>query len=153
MKKYFKNQLCSYEDTQIRRYRDYEDTLNKSAYIDKSVYHALSVSNQANKNKHCQRNGIWFNPPDSKSVTTRIGQSFLYLKKHLFPKKDTPSTSYSIEIKFFCHLLNNEEKTLKNQQYYNNITLANNCGKLSNSSMENIKTIISNHNMNIHNPK
>ena len=33
----------------------YEVTLNKTAYIDKLVYHALSTSNQENKNKHCQR--------------------------------------------------------------------------------------------------
>ena len=50
---------------------------------DKLVYHAPSASNQKNKNKNHQRNIIWFNPPYSKIVTTRIGQSFLYLIGHL----------------------------------------------------------------------
>ena len=56
----------------------YEDTLNKTGYIDKLIYIAPSASNQENKNKNHQRNVIWFNPPYSKSVTTRIDQSFLY---------------------------------------------------------------------------
>ena len=70
----------------------YEDTLNKAGYLDKVVFHAPSASNQENKNKNCQRNVLWFNLPCSKSVTTRIGQSFLYpidisfLKKHTFNK-------------------------------------------------------------------
>ena len=65
----------------------YEDTLNKAGYIDKLVYHAPSASNQENKNR--QRNIIWFNPSYSKSVTTRIGQSFLYLINIHFPKNHT----------------------------------------------------------------
>ena len=70
----------------------YEDTLNKAGYLDKVVSHAPSASNQENKNKNRQRNVLWFNLPCSKSVTTRIGQSFLYpidisfLKKHTFNK-------------------------------------------------------------------
>ena len=44
----------------------YEDTLNKAGHINKLVYHALSASNQENKNKNRQRNIIWFNPPYSK---------------------------------------------------------------------------------------
>ena len=71
----------------------YEDTLNKAGYLDKVVYHAPSASNQENKNKNRQRNVIWFNLPSSKSVTTRIGQSFLHPRKldssnrYPFPKK------------------------------------------------------------------
>ena len=41
----------------------YEDTLNKAGYINKLVYHTPSTSNQENKNKNCQQNVIWFNPP------------------------------------------------------------------------------------------
>ena len=67
----------------------YEDTLNKARYLDKVVYHAPSASNQENKNKNCQRNVLWFNLPCSKSVTTRIGQSFLYLIDIHFPKNHT----------------------------------------------------------------
>ena len=67
----------------------YEDTLNKASYINKVVYHAPSTSNQENKNKNRQRNVIWFNLPCSKSVTTRIGKSFLYLIDIHFPKNRT----------------------------------------------------------------
>ena len=66
----------------------YEDTLNKAGYTDKLAYHASSASNQENK-KNRQRNVIWFNLPCSKSVTTRIGQSFLYLIDIHFPKNST----------------------------------------------------------------
>ena len=74
----------------------YEDTLNKAGYIDKVAYHAPSTSNQENKNKNRQRNVIWFNLPCSKSVTTRIDQSFLYLIDT--SQKTTPLTRYSTEI-------------------------------------------------------
>ena len=64
----------------------YEDTLNKARYLDKVVCHAPSASNQENKNKNHQRNVLSFNLPCSKRVTTRIGQSFLYLIDIYFPK-------------------------------------------------------------------
>ena len=98
----------------------YEDTLNKAGYIDNLVYHTPSTSNQENKNKSRQRNVIWFNPPYRKSVATRIGQSFLHLIDTHFPK---------------THIFN---------KIFNR-----NKVKVSYSSMQNIKGIISNHNMNI----
>ena len=67
----------------------YEDTLNKARHLDEIVYHARSTSNQENKNKSRQRNVLWFNPPCSKSVTTRIGQSSLYLIDIYFPQNHT----------------------------------------------------------------
>ena len=82
----------------------YEDTSNKAGYMDKVVYHALSGSNQENKIKNRQRNVIWFNLPYSESVTTGIGESFLYLididlpKKHTFTKifnRNKVKVSYS----------------------------------------------------------
>ena len=54
----------------------YEDQLNKASYTNKLVYYVPSASNQENKSKNHQRNIIWFKPSHSKSVTTRIGQSF-----------------------------------------------------------------------------
>ena len=55
----------------------YEDTLNKAGYIDEVAYHAPSASKtKENKSKNRQWNVIWLNLPLSKSVTTRIGQSF-----------------------------------------------------------------------------
>ena len=76
----------------------YEDTLNKAGYINNLVYHTPSTSNQENKNKSRQRNVIWFNPPYSKSVATRISQSFLHLIDTHFPKT-TFLIRYSTEIK------------------------------------------------------
>ena len=64
----------------------YEDTLNKAGHIN---------SNQENKNKNHQRNVIWFNLPCSNSVTTRIGQSFLYLLDIHFPKSHTFNKIFS----------------------------------------------------------
>ena len=98
----------------------YEDTLNKAGYINNLVYHTPSTSNQENKNKSRQWNVIWFNPPYSKNVATRIGQSFLHLIDTHFPK---------------THIFN---------KIFNR-----NKVKVSYSSMQNIKGIINNHNRNI----
>ena len=84
------------------------------------VYHTPSTSNQENKNKSRQRNVIWFNPPYSKSVATRISQSFLHLIDTLFPK-----------IHIFNKIFNRNKV------------------KVSYDSMQNIKGITNNHNMNI----
>ena len=56
--------------------------------MDKVAYHAPSAGNQEN-NKNCQRNVVWFNLPCSKSVTTKIDQSFIYLIDIHFPKNHT----------------------------------------------------------------
>ena len=98
----------------------YDDTLNKADYINTLVYHTPSASNQENKNKNRQQKLIWFYPPYSKSVTTRINQSFLHLLDIHFPKN---------------HIFN---------KIFNR-----NKVKVSYSSMQNIKVIINNHNMNI----
>ena len=98
----------------------YEDTLNKAGYINKLVYYAPSASNQENKNKNRQRNVLWFNPPYIKSVTTRIGQSFLHLLDTHFPKNHTLNKIFN----------------------RNNV-------KVSYSCMQNIKATINNHNINI----
>ena len=100
----------------------YEDALNKADYINKLVYHTPSASNQENKNKKRQQNVTWFNPPYSKikSVTTKIGQFFLHLLDTHFPQKN-----------IFNKIFNRNKI------------------KVSYSSMQNIKAIINNHNMNI----
>ena len=69
----------------------YEDTL------DKVVYHAPSANNQENKNKNHRRNVTWFYLSYSKSATTRIGISFLYLIDIHFPENHT-FKRYSAEI-------------------------------------------------------
>ena len=73
----------------------YEDTLTKARYLDKVVYHTPSASNQENNNKNRQRNVLWFNLSCSKSVTTRIDQSFLYLIDIYFPKYHTFNKSFN----------------------------------------------------------
>ena len=73
----------------------YEDTLNKAGCVDKVAYHAPNASNQENKKTNRQRNVLWFNLPGSKSVTTRIGQSFLYLIVFHFPKNHTSSKIFN----------------------------------------------------------
>ena len=88
--------------------------------MNKLVYHTPSTSNQENKNKSHQRNVIWFNPRYSKSVTTRIGRSFLHLLDTHFTKNH-----------FFNKIFNRKRV------------------KVSYSSMQNIKGSINNHNMNI----
>ena len=99
----------------------YEDTLNKEAcYINKLAYHTQSAINQENKNKNRKRNVVWFNPPYSKSVTTRIGQSFLHLLDTYFPKKH-----------IFNKIFNRNKVTV------------------SCSSIQRIKAILNNHNRNI----
>ena len=98
----------------------YEDTLSQASYINKLVYHALSSSNLEKIKKNCLRNFILFNPPYSKIVTTRLGHSFLHLTDTHFPKYHT-----------FNKIFN------KNKE------------KVSYSCIQNMKTIINNHNMNI----
>ena len=46
---------------------------NEKIFEEAAIYYedTPSAGNQENKNKNCQRNVIWFNPPYSKSVTTR----------------------------------------------------------------------------------
>ena len=107
----------------------YEDTLNKAGYLNKLVYHTPSASNQENKNKNRQRNVIWYNPPYSKSFTTRIGQSFLHLLDTHIPKNH-------IFNKIFNRNIVKKYRKTEIQ-------------KVSYSSMQNIKAIINNHNMNI----
>ena len=67
----------------LRRY------VNKAGYINKWFYHAPSANNQEIKKENRQRNVIWFNLPYCKSVTTRIGKSFLQLTDAHSPKKHT----------------------------------------------------------------
>ena len=88
----------NFSDEKIFKEADiyYEDTSNKAGYINNLVYYVPSASNQENKNKNHQRNVVWFNPPYSKSVITKIGQSYLIPNS----QKSTPlTTRYSTGIK------------------------------------------------------
>jgi hypothetical protein len=95
----------------------YEDALNQSGYTYKLAYKPRV--NSVTKNNH-KRNIIWYNPPFSKSVTTKIGQRFLTLIDQHFPKNH------------------------KLHKIFNRNTI-----KISYSCMPNIKSIINSHNKNI----
>ena len=98
----------------------YKNPLNKAGYTGKSVYHFASASNQGNETNNCQWNVIWFNPPNSKHVATRISLSFLHLRDTHFQK---------------CHNFNKISKKIKIKASY--------------SCMQNIKAIINNVNKTI----
>ena len=98
----------------------YEDMLNKAGYINKLAYHAPSASNHESKNKNCQWNVKWFNPPYSKNATTRLGQSFLHLIDTLFPKKSTFNKIFNrnkVKVSYSCM------KNIMNNLHQNNISL------------------------------
>ena len=97
----------------------YEQQLSNCGYKEKLNYRDPTPQNLITKRKR-QRNILWFNPPYSKTVKTKIGKFFLQVIKKHFPK----------EHKF--------------HKIFNRNTL-----KLSYSCMPNIKTKINAHNREI----
>ena len=97
----------------------YEQHLSNCGYKEKLNYRDPTPQNLITKRKR-QRNILWFNPPYSKTIKTKIGKLFLQLIKKHFPK----------EHKF--------------HKIFNRNTL-----KLSYSCMPNIKTKINAHNREI----
>ena len=63
----------------------YENNLRRSGYIKKLTYKPTDTNHQEHS-KH-KRKIIWFTPPFSKNVSTKIGKSFLSLLDLHFPKK------------------------------------------------------------------
>ena len=63
----------------------YENNLRQSGYNKKLTYKPTDTNHQKHS-KH-KRKIIWFNPPFSKNVSTKIGKSFLSLLDMHFPKK------------------------------------------------------------------
>ena len=83
----------------------HEDTSNKAGYIDKVAHYPPGASNLENKDKNRQWSVTWFNLPYSKSITTRIGQSFLYLIDVHFPKNHTFSKIFNrnkVKVSYSC---------------------------------------------------
>ena len=99
----------------------YEEALRRSGYSIKLKYQGPS-SNNKSKNKR-KRKIIWFNPPFSKNVKTKVGKYFLQLIDKHFPK------------------------THKYHKLFNRNNV-----KISYSCMPNIKSLIHSHNRNIINP-
>ena len=64
----------------------YEQYLSNCGYKEKLNYRDPTSPNLITKRKR-QRNILWFNPPYSKTVKTKIGKFFLQLIKKIFPKE------------------------------------------------------------------
>ena len=64
----------------------YEQHLSNCGYKEKLNYRDPTLQNLITKRKR-QRNILWFNPPYSKTVKTKIGKFFLQLIKKHFPKE------------------------------------------------------------------
>ena len=96
----------------------YEDKLHQSGYQQKLKYNPANTETH-NKRNH-KRNIIWFNPPFSRNVSTKIGKCFLNLLDKHFPRNHR------------LHKIFNR----------NNV-------KVSYSCTKSMKTLITNHNKNI----
>ena len=64
----------------------YEQHVSNCGYKEKLNYRDPTLQNLITKRKR-QRNILWFNPPYSKTVKTKIGKFFLQLIKKHFPKE------------------------------------------------------------------
>ena len=98
--------------------KHYEDNLGQSGYSKKLTYKPTNTNHQKHS-KH-KRKIIWFNPPFSKNVSTKIGKFFLSLLDLHYPKN---------------HI-------------YNSIFYRNKI-KVSYSCMQNIKSMINNYDMKV----
>ena len=96
----------------------YENHLRQPGYNKKLTYKPTNTKHQKHS-KH-KRKIIWFNPPFSKNVSTKIGKSFLNLLDLHFPRNHIYSSIF------------NRNKI-----------------KVSYSCMQNIKSVINNHNMKV----
>ena len=96
----------------------YENNLRQSGYNKKLSYKPTDTKHQKHS-KH-KRKIIWFNPPFSKNVSTKIGKSFLSLLDLHFPGNHIYSSIF------------NRNKT-----------------KVSYSCMQNTKCVINNHKMKV----
>ena len=61
----------------------YQEALDKSGYKDQLTFQKTSTNDTQRRQR--KRNILWFNPPFSKSVVTKIGKIFLRLIDKHFP--------------------------------------------------------------------
>ena len=76
----------------------YEDKLQRSGYQQKLKYNSVNTKTE-NKRNHT-RNLIWFNPPFSRNIPTKIGKYFLNLRDkhdrlHIIFNRNSVKVSYS----------------------------------------------------------
>ena len=79
LSKHSSNEKIFKESTKI-----YQESLKKSGYNHQLTYQE-SIKNKSKDTKRCKRKVIWFNPPYSKNVSTKVGNQFLKLNNEHFP--------------------------------------------------------------------
>ena len=99
----------------------YQEALDKSGYKHQLTFQKTSTNDTQRRQR--KRNILWFNPPFSKSVVTKIGKTFLRLIDKHFPPH------------YWLHKLFNWNKV-----------------KISYSCMPNVKSIINKHNKTVLDP-
>ena len=67
--------------------RQYKEALEKSGYKFNLTFTDNNDSNSKNSKRKRTRQIIWFNPPFSKNVNTRVGEKFIKLLTKCFPKE------------------------------------------------------------------
>ena len=80
LSKHSSNEKIFKESTQI-----YQEALKKSGYNHQLTYQK-SINNKNKDTKRRKRKIIWFNPPYSKNVSTKVGNQFLKLINKHFPR-------------------------------------------------------------------
>ena len=96
----------------------YQEALDKSGYNHKLTFQKTSANNTQRRQR--KRNIIWFNPPFSKSVVTKIVKAFLRLiDKHFLPhhKLHKLFNRNSVKISYSCmpnvkSIINKHNKTV-----------------------------------------
>ena len=101
----------------------YEKALKESGYDSKLYFNP--TANKPNQGKNRKRNIIWFNPPFSKSVITKVGQGFLNLLDKHFPKnhklnkifnRNTVKVSYSCTKNMKGYITSHNSKILNDRK-------------------------------------
>ena len=102
----------------------YQKALEKSGYRQTLKYHP-SNENVSNNKRNRKRNVIWFNPPFSANVKTKVGNYFLSLIKKRFPpghkfsklfNRNTIKVSYSCMPNIKAKIHKHNKKTTKKKQ-------------------------------------
>ena len=89
----------------------YEEALKKSGY-DKKLSYTPQKQNKNNKNR--KRNIIWFNPPFSNNVSTKVGKHFLTLLDVHFPPHHKFNKNFNRNsVKIISYQLHKEHKINK----------------------------------------
>lgn len=117
------SKLSSNETIFKESLQPYQNALNKSGFKHKLSYQNIQNIPNSHQKRKRKRNIIWFNPPYSRNVITKVGKIFLNLINKHFPE----------------------------QHKYHKIFNKNNV-KVSYSCMPNMKSIINMHNKKIINP-